>query len=366
MTIDVALFYKDLQIGGVQRMMIVMANAFAERGLSVDLVVGEADAEARALCSEAVRLVDLKCHNRLLLGWRLIRYLRANQPRNIYSADPNYNATMLIAKGMSGVGGRSIISERSDTRALFRNTPFGLFKLSILLSPLFYRLADKIVAVSRGTADSLASFTGIARDRIDVIYNPAYRSDIDNLSAEQVVLPWNETRREDLIISAGRLSPQKNYTLLINAFAIAKRSNRRLKLVIVGEGPERPAIEKIVDREGLRDDIWLAGSQQNPFKWLARAGVFALSSKWEGFGNVVVEALACGCTVVSTDCPSGPAEILANGKFGFLSPVDDVGLFADSLLKAVRDPIPMAAARERAKSFSTATATEKYMGLFAR
>jgi glycosyltransferase involved in cell wall biosynthesis len=183
-----------------------------------------------------------------------------------------------------------------------------------------YLWADAIVAVSDGVADELSLITSIPRKDIMTIYNPIVTSELQRKAQVPLDHPWFTPGAPPVVLGAGRLRVQKDFPTLIRAFVRA-RAVRKIRLMILGGGKDerrdaqyKAQLLALADQLGVADDVALPGFVENPFAYMARASVFVLSSAWEGFGNVIVEALACGCPVVSTDCPSGPAEILENGK----------------------------------------------------
>ena len=163
-----------------------------------------------------------------------------------------------------------------------------------------------------------------------------------------------------MLLAVGALTRQKDYPTLLEAFALL-RARQPARLVIAGEGKERKRLEALVVRLGLQDDVRLAGEVCHPAAWMARASVFVLASRYEGFGNVLVEALACGCGIVSTGCPSVPAEILAAGRYGWLVPVADPAALADALAEALQAPAPGSGHLERAREFSVRRAQQAYL-----
>jgi glycosyltransferase involved in cell wall biosynthesis len=190
-----------------------------------------------------------------------------------------------------------------------------------------YPLADGIVTVSRGVAEDLAAYAGIPLERIRVIYNPVVSEGLLQAARQPIRHPLFVDNQCPLILGAGRLTEQKDFFTLIKAFDIVRRKIPS-RLVILGDGEERSNLENLIRSRGLQDMVDLPGFEINPFAFMKRASVFVLSSKWEGLPNVLIQALICGCPVVSTDCLSGPAEILKGGEYGHLVPVGDVEAIA--------------------------------------
>jgi glycosyltransferase involved in cell wall biosynthesis len=199
-----------------------------------------------------------------------------------------------------------------------------------------YRAADAIHAVSHGVAVASAKELGFPLKRIQVVYNPVVTRQLLDMSRADVDSFWFADDKRPVILAAGRLTKQKDFATLIRAFALAK-SKANLRLVIIGEGEQRPRLERLIGEYSLQGAVLMPGFVDNPFAVMKRADLFVLSSAWEGLPNVLIQAMACGTPVVSTDCPSGPAEILENGKWGRLVPVGDAEELARAMLKTLKD-----------------------------
>ena len=225
-------------------------------------------------------------------------------------------------------------------------------------SQYLFANAAHCVSVSQGASGSLANAIGVPTENITTIYNPVVTPDLHAKAAEQPDHPWLRDSAP-VVLAVGRLERQKDYPTLIRAFArLAAR--RPCRLVILGEGSKRKEIEGLVEESGLTDRVSLPGWAENPFAFMARASLFVLSSRWEGFGIVLAEALACGCPCVSTDCPSGPAEILLNGDIGPLVPVGDDAALAEAMGRVLDDPPDRRLLQQRAAYFSADRAVAAY------
>jgi glycosyltransferase involved in cell wall biosynthesis len=202
----------------------------------------------------------------------------------------------------------------------------------------FYPWADCVVAVSKGVANDLVRFGKIPSERIRVIYNPIVTPEIQEKAKAVLEHPWLEEGQPPVILSVGRLTAQKDFSTLIHAFA-AVRQTHAARLLILGEGEERSSLEFLIRQLGLEQDVSLPGFVPNPYPYMVRAAAFVLSSKYEGLPGVLIEALYCGAPLISTDCPSGPREILANGKYGQLVQVGDVTTLAHAIQMALHGKI---------------------------
>jgi glycosyltransferase involved in cell wall biosynthesis len=195
-------------------------------------------------------------------------------------------------------------------------------KLEKLLLTRLYPWADEIIAISQDLATDFCQYTGISGNRVRVIYSSIITPELEARRAAPLDHPWFQPGQPPVILAVGRLTYQKNFELLLHAFGQV-RENRAARLLILGEGDERPALESLAIKLGIQADVSMPGLVENPYTYMRRAAVLALSSRYEGLPTVLVEALACGCPVVSTNCTSGPAEILAGGSYGHLVPVGD-------------------------------------------
>jgi len=225
---------------------------------------------------------------------------------------------------------------------------------------LTYPTAKATIAVSEGVARDLVELLSLDRAAVLTLYNPITIDDFQVEAEEPLDDPWFAEGEPPVILGVGRLSAQKDFETLVRAFAVV-RAQRPARLLILGEGTERPRIESLVSSLRLDEAVRMPGFVMNPFKYMKRSSVFVLSSRWEGFGNVLVEAMACGVPVVSTDCPSGPAEILENGKWGRLVPVGDFGALADAVISTLASGRRSACAR--AHDFDVESAVDGYLGV---
>lgn len=352
-----ALFLPSLRGGGAERMMVQLANGFVERGYFVDLVLAKAEGPYLAEVRPDVQIVDLGCRRVLQSLPGLMRYLRRARPHALLSALNHANVIACLAHRLARVSTRLVISERNTLSVSRPQNARGR------LVPWFmrwtYPWADAVVAVSRGVADDLVRTIGISAERVQVIYNPVVDDDLLAKPKEPLDHPWFTDGAPPVVLGVGRITEQKDFQTLIRAFARV-RAERPARLLILGEGELRPQLEALVHELGLQDDVALPGFVANPFPYMARAAVFVLSSRWEGLPTVLIEAMACGCPVVSTDCPSGPREILEDGRWGRLVPVGDVETLAEAIA-ATLDAKNHPDVARRAQDFSVDRAVEGYL-----
>lgn len=369
--------------------MVNLARAFAERGYRVDLVLGRAKGPFLRQVPDSVRVVDLwtqsglACLPALLKApqdlcvlapvlasmgapWvlrrlpALIRYLRREEPTLMLSALRYSNITALCAVRLAGVRTPLVISEHNTLSVSVRVANKIKRRWIAWLERRFYPRADAVVAVSNGVAEDLAVVTGLPRERITTIYNPVITPELPEMARAPLAHPWFAPGSPPVLLGVGKFKPQKDFPTLIKAFAQV-RAVREARLVILGEGKKRTELETLARKLNVASDVDLPGFVDNPFAYMARAAVFVLSSAWEGFGNVVAEALACGCPVVSTDCLSGPAEILDGGAYGPLVPVGDDAALAKAILSVLATPPDPEKLRARAALFSVDRAADRYL-----
>jgi glycosyltransferase involved in cell wall biosynthesis len=310
-------------------------------------------------------LFALKSHRVLRHLPGLTRYLRQERPTALLSAMPYPNLTAVWARRLAAVPTRVVVSERNT---LSRSIADDRRWRKRFLAPLLgrgYSAADHIIAVSDGVADDLSSSAGLPREGITTVYNPVVTPDLVTRSEAPLDHRWFEPGAPPVVLAAGRLVPQKDFPTLLRAFA-RLRATRPARLMILGQGRgSKPAtaLRALARELGVAEDVTLPGFVDNPFAYMARASVFVLSSAWEGLPGVLIQALACGCPVVSTDCPSGPPEILANGRFGPLVPAGDDAAMASAIAASLDDPPDPAALRRRAEAFSMERAVDAYLNI---
>lgn len=357
----IAMVLHDLRGGGAERACLRLAGGMAAQGRSVDLVLVQGGGAYRDDVPPGVRVTVLGSPRVSQAIPALAAWMRANRPRVVLSALTHMNVATLVAGALSGTGTPILVSERNQISAKARDARSAWQRALYRAVPLAYRRAGRVIAVSAGVADDLAAFGGLPPERIQVIHNPVFSDDLDRLAAQEPSHPWFTPGGPPIVLAAGRLHRQKGFDTLIEAFA-RSRAQIDCRLVILGEGADRPLLERHAEHLGLSYDIDLPGFCDNPFALMARAGAFVLSSRWEGFPNALVEAMACGAPVIATDCPSGPNEILAGG-LAPLVPVDNAGALADALIATLKARPDTAATRMRAREFSITAAVGRYLSV---
>jgi glycosyltransferase involved in cell wall biosynthesis len=362
MTASVALFLPSLRGGGAERVAVTLANGFAARGFTVDLVLASAEGPYLADVSPRVRVVDLRAGRVTRALWPLVRYWRRERPAAMLSFMNHANVVAVLAHRLAGRPGRLVVSERNHIGSEAGRARGIQQRLVYALVPWAYRQADGVTAVSEEAAADLERFASLPAGQVRAIYNPFDLERINRLAQEPAPHPWLQPGERPVILAAGRLTEQKDFPTLLCAFTKMHRE-RPARLLILGEGKLRGEMEELVQQFGLTDDdVQLPGFAHNPYAYYARASLFVLSSRWEGLPGVLIEALACGAPVVATDCPSGPREILEDGRWGALVPVGDAQALAQAMLAALRTPSGQRPdVRQRARDFDQARAVDVYL-----
>jgi glycosyltransferase involved in cell wall biosynthesis len=329
----IAFFLPSVRGGGAQRVIVNLVQGMSERGLPVDLVLATAQGAFLDQLPPAVRVVDLRARRLLQSIGPLTGYIRRERPRVVVSSLSHANLVALLAAKLARRATPVVVTVHNT---MSQSTPEQGLLAGLLphLLRTFYPWASSVVAVSRGAADDLARTSGLPRDRMQVVYNPVITPHTMALTRQAPDHPWFAPGQPLVILGVGRLTRQKDFPTLVRAFAVVRQC-RSARLMIMGEGEDRPALEALVSELGLEDDVALPGFRDNAISYMAGSALFVLSSAWEGLPTVLVEALAAGTRVVSTDCPSGPREILQEGRLGSLVPVGNPTAMADAMLAAL-------------------------------
>ena len=341
--------------------MVEIAGELARRGLSVDLLVAQAEGPYLELLSKEVRLIDLDSSRTLSTFHKLIFYLYRDRPDVLLSTLGATNVLALIAKRYFFRDLRLVVRQANTlsmekTLGGFRDRVIQKFLKALLPE------ADAVVGVSSGVAEDLRRSVPKASNLVWAIPNPVNVTDITKKAESPTEHCWFKSGCVPVLVAAGRLAPQKDHGTLLRAFAAVVHS-RPARLVVIGAGPERDELLELANALGVSQYVDFPGFRINPFAYMYRAKTFVLSSLYEGFPNVLVQAMACGTPVVSTDCPSGPSEILEGGKWGRLVPVGDWRAMAEAIIDTLDNPIPSDQLIARASAFSAEASVDRYLEL---
>lgn len=341
-------------------MMARLATSFSQYDLDITLITARFEHHLLRQLPETIglRLVNARTVYHLIPD--VVRYLRDAHPDILLSTVTTTNVVAAWSTILAGVKTKVFLREAHVvSEALKLRTPLGQTMLRYAIRRS-YPAASGVIAISRGVANDLIQIVPAIKDRIHVIYNPVIDSELERLGREKVAHPWFSGSRVPIILAVGRLVPQKDFLTLIRAFAKV-RETTVARLVILGEGEERTKIVKLANELGVAEDVELLGFVENPYAYMAKANLLVLSSAFEGFGNVLVEAMAFGTPVVSTNCLSGPSEILDGGRYGTLVPVGSPSALAEAILKTLKNPVPGSVLKQRSAEFTVEAATREYL-----
>jgi glycosyltransferase involved in cell wall biosynthesis len=385
----IALFLAALRGGGAERVFLDLARKFTERGYRVDMVLARLQGQLVSDIPQSVHTVELGISSLVkslhalfrlpFAAWKALlpaivakrpkklrslpgleRYLLEQRPDVLMATTDIPNLIALWAAWLTRSKTRLVIREANTLTNYVNLAPSAFHRKLPSMIRQWYHMADGIVSVSRGVADDLSRVAAISQERISIINNPIDLERVAKSAAQEFDNPWFQPGQPPVLVAVGSLHPQKDYPTLLRAF-VRVRTERNIRLVILGEGAERKSLQALIEELGVVDDVLLLGFQKNPYTYMSRAAVFVLSSIYEGFPNVLLEALACGCPIISTDCPSGPSEILDRGRYGRLVPVGDAPALAQAIVTTLDESHDAKRLRNRAEEFSIDAITDQYL-----
>jgi glycosyltransferase involved in cell wall biosynthesis len=356
-----AFFFGPLGLGGVARNRVHLAEALVARGVAVDLVAMRVTDEGRDTVPAGVRLFDLGTRSVRQGLPRLIRYLREERPQVMIACTETQNVLACLAWRYIGLPERLLLSTHiAPSRELAASRYWFDRKILPRVMRHTFRWADGLLAVSIGAAEDLADLIGLPGSAVNVIYNPVVTDTLLERAKEPADHPWLTEKDRPVVIAAGRLCEQKDFTTLLRAFRRVV-DHRPARLIILGRGRLLGELKALAGELGIAERVDFHGHVPNPVAYFAAADLFVLSSAWEGFGNVLVEAMVAGCPVVSTDCPSGPREILEDGRYGRLAQVGDPQALAEAMLSTLDAPPYPEALKARAMHFHVDSIVEHFL-----
>ncbi|ARV62583.1 glycosyl transferase [Nostocales cyanobacterium HT-58-2] len=356
----IAFFLPTLHGGGAERVTVNLLKGMLGRDVSLDLVIADAEGPFLNEIPKEVRVVDLEARRVIKATLPLSRYLQQHRPSALMSHMSHANVVAVLAKKLARTETKLVLVEHNtlsvDKSKLMRS------KFVPPFMKWLYPCADTIVGVSKGVAQDLEVQLGFPEGKINVIYNPVVDNELLTKAKASLGHPWFQKGAPPVFLAVGRLTKQKDFPTLIKAFGLL-RKQRLARLLILGEGECRTELEATINMQGIAEDVALPGFVKNPYAYMHHASAFILSSRWEGLGNVLIEAMACGCPVVATDCLHGPKEILEAGKYGVLVPIGDAVALSIAMLQVLDTPVNQDALVQRAMYFSTERAVSEYLAL---
>lgn len=357
----ISVLLASYSVSGVPRITLSLVRELATRGYPVDLILvtGRLPDEVRRDLNGSVRLIELRHPRTIRALPSLWRYFRRERPAGVIVAEEHLNAVALLALRAARSDTRIAISFHVPPDLGHRRPIWDSRRWPLLVGRWVYPWADAIVPISQAMGDQLANATGIPRDHLRVIYNPVVSDWLVEQSHAPIAPDWLADSCR-FILGVGSLDPRKGFLDLLTAFALVRR-RRDVHLVILGEGKQRNELESRVAELGLEGVVSLPGAVANPYAWMARAEVFVLPSYFEGLPTVLIEAMACGCPVVATDCPTGPREILEEGRYGKLVPMREPERLAEAILETLAAAPDREALLRRAQVFHVDRVMDEYL-----
>lgn len=349
--------------GGVERMVMNLIREFARTGVEVDLLVLRAQGPHLQNIPDNVNLIRLKNTHTLPAVPELVRYLKTERPQYMLVAKDRAGRAALLARKFAGTDTKIVIRLGTNlSTALEKKSAFSRWFRTAPMKAL-YASVDRVVAVSEGVRQDTLRLTQLSPDKVSVIRNPVITPEMDKAIAEKAEHPWIEDASIPLIMGVGRLSQQKDFGTLIKAFALV-RKHLPCRLMILGEGNKRAELESLISDLDIANDVSMPGFQNNPYAWVKHASVFVLSSLWEGSPNVLTEALAIGIPSVATLCPSGPDEVLQDGKYGELIPMQDHEAMSVAIIKTLKSPLPSEMIKQAVDEYRVEISAKRYLAIF--
>lgn len=353
----------DFRGGGAERLHILLANYWHARGIKVDFVLMQRRGDLLGLLSDGIGVVDLGVDRVREVILPLGRYLRKVRPDIVIAAMWPLTSAAVFAWRLAGKPGSLYLSDHCQLSIeceMGLKIPIWYLRLAMRFT---YPTASGLIAVSEGVKQDMSRLGGFTDSQVRVIYNPAATGMEPHPETKSVRQRMWGVGFDCHILSVGTLKEQKDHATLIRAFALLPLA-LNAKLTILGEGVLRSELEALIKQLCLEGRVALPGFEVDPYPWYRTADLFVLSSRWEGFGNVIVEALECGLPVVSTDCQSGPAEILENGRIGKLVPIQNPEALAASIAESLKNPVRRDLLIRRARDFSVSSIADQYLDYF--
>ncbi len=359
----VSIFLADLHGGGAERMMVQLAAGMAQRGVTVDLVLARAVGPYLEEVPASVQVVDLQRASSAAAILPLAAYLRRVRPDVLLSTLHHASLAAAVARRLAGGSTRLFVRE-ANTPSQRRLRAHEVKARAVRLGMRWaYASADGVIAVSEGVADDLRRYRGVPDAKLWTLYNPVVTPEVAEKAALDPEHHWLRPGGPPVILGVGSLQPKKGFRTLLEAFERVRR-RREARLIVLGEGPQRAELEAYARTLGVEDGVELPGFVQNPFAFMRRAAVFVLASEREGLPGVLIQAMACGCPVVATDCPSGPREILEGGRHGALVPVGDAAAMSEAIERALSVEADRAALVARASRFASDRVVAAHVEVF--
>jgi len=347
--------------------MVNFANGIVDRGIGVDCLVQSEEGPFRSILSDKVNVVSLG-GGALRSVPKIRKYLRQDQPDILFSSLPHVNIAAILSKFWNRVPTKVVIREATTPSVYLKQIADTKQKFIIYLCKLLFRYADHVVGVCDDSRDDCIDFYGLRSEQITRVYSALATKDVFELAQEPVEHPWFQNNHR-VIVSMGRVIPLKDFTTLINAFSTV-RQKIDCKLMIVGDTDRDPnyykRMKNLIRELDLVEHVDFIGFKTNPFPYLYHSEIYVLSSELEGLPGALVQGMALGCKLVSTNCKSGPREVLADGEYGQLVPIGDSRAMADGILTELSREQDRSIGRARSKQFTEDCAVENLLSVFTK
>ncbi len=358
---DLAILVSFSGAGGVERMVLNLVNAIAEQGVKVDLLLIKTDSRHLQAIHPSVNRIDLGSGHTLTSLPALTRYLRRVRPPCLLAAKDRAGRIAVIARALAGAKETRLgLRLGTNLTAAFAHKSPWRMRLRRLPIRLLYPKLDAIIAVSEGVRQDTLAVSGVEPARVHVVRNPVITPALLTAADAPPPHPWLGDDASPVILGAGRLTLQKDFPTLIRAFA-QLRASRPCRLIILGQGRQREALESLARELGVEQDLALPGFTADPYPYMRHTDLFTLSSRWEGSPNVLTEAMALGTPVVATDCPSGPSELLNGGRIAPLVPVGDWRALADAMAQVLAQPPAAEILQQAVREYNAGTSATRYL-----
>lgn len=358
-SIHISFVIGSMRVGGAERATLNLINGLAQRGFSIDLVLLSSQGEFVTEISKSIHVISLNKSRTIYCVNSFQNYLNETNPDIIVAVQNHIQLMVLLCIKLCHWKGKIILNEQSTYSKNVTGLKGGIQKL---LSNYLFQSANVFTFVSKGVQDDFAKSFPDLHIKNCVIPNAIITDQFDENKNHPVKHHFFEEGKS-VVIAAGRLVKSKNFAVLLRAFAIAKRE-KDIQLIILGDGPELFSLQQLAIELNIFNDVSFTGYVKYPSQYFSKASVFVLSSDYEGLPAVIIEAMACGCKIVSTNCENGPSEILLNGTYGWLVPVADPNALSSAILVALKTEIDSNQLIERSKDFHQKKVVEQYESLF--
>ncbi|MEW8505619.1 MAG: glycosyltransferase [Candidatus Thiodiazotropha sp.] len=347
--------------GGVERMLLNLVNAMAESGLRIDLLLIKTRSRHLHEIHPAVNRIDLGSSHTATSLLPLVRYLKRTRPSCLLAAKDRAGRIAVIARFLAGTSQtRLVLRLGTNLTAAFAHKSSWRLYLRRLPIRLLYPRIDRIIAVSEGVREDTLALSGTTPEKVVVVRNPVITANLLEAADAPSPHPWLGDSECPVILGVGRLTVQKDFATLLRAFA-ELHSRRPCRLIILGDGRQRERLLGMSEELGIAQALSLPGFTANPYVYMKLADLFVLSSRWEGSPNVLTEAMALGTPVVSTDCPSGPSELLDRGRIAPLVAVGDWQALSQAMQRVLDGPPDPALLRESVREYNAQQSAAHYL-----